>query len=57
MGARIRSPVVDVSAKSGTALDNIFPALAVDPSNGTLYAAWSAAHTVSLSRSTDHGVT
>jgi hypothetical protein len=38
------------------ALNNVFPALAVDPTNGTLYAAWSDAHTVALSRSTDHGV-
>ncbi len=45
------------TAPSGAALNNVFPALAVDPANGTLYAAWSDAHTVSLSRSTDHGST
>ena len=42
---------------SGTALNNVFPALAVDPATGVLYAAWSDAHTVALSRSTDHGAT
>ncbi len=40
-----------------TALNNVFPSLAVDPTNGTLYAVWSDAHTVSLSRSTDQGAT
>lgn len=42
---------------SGAALNNVFPALAVDPVTGVLYAAWSDAHTVSLSTSTDHGTT
>jgi hypothetical protein len=45
------------TAPFGTALDNIFPALAVDPSTGALYAAWSDAHTVSISQSVDHGTT
>lgn len=40
-----------------TALNNVFPMLAVDPANGNLYATWSDAHTVSVSASTDHGVT
>ncbi len=40
-----------------TALNNIFPVLAVDPANGNLYAAWSDAHTISVSKSTDHGDT
>ncbi len=44
-------------APLGTALNNIFPALAVDPGNGHLYAAWSDQHHVSVSTSTDHGVT
>jgi hypothetical protein len=38
-----------------TPLNNVFPAIAVDPTNGTVYAAWSDAHNVSLSVSTDHG--
>jgi hypothetical protein len=38
-----------------TALNNVFPAIAVDPSTGTVYAAWSDAHNVSISASTDHG--
>jgi hypothetical protein len=42
---------------SGAALNNVFPALAVDPVTGTLYAGWSDAHAVALSVSTDHGTT
>ncbi|HYZ88975.1 MAG TPA: sialidase family protein [Myxococcales bacterium] len=45
------------TAPVGAALDNVFPALAVDPSNGALYAAWSDAHSVSVSQSVDHGAT
>lgn len=40
-----------------TALNNVFPSLAVDPSNGKLYAVWSDAHTVFLSTSSDQGNT
>jgi hypothetical protein len=39
------------------ALDNVFPTLAADPTNGKLYAAWSDAHNVSFSVSTDEGQT
>ena len=39
------------------ALNNIFPSLAVDPTDGTLYAVWSDAATVALSKSTDQGST
>lgn len=42
-------------APLGTALNNIFPALAVDPTNGTLYVAWSDQHIVWVSSSTDEG--
>ena len=38
-----------------TQLNEIFPALAVDPTNGKLYAAWSDAHTVWFSMSNDQG--
>jgi hypothetical protein len=38
-----------------TGLNNIFPALAVDPVTGKLYAAWSDAHTISFSSSSDQG--
>jgi hypothetical protein len=38
-------------APVGTALDNIFPSLAVDQTKGTLYAVWSDGHDVSLSSS------
>ncbi|SRR5712691_5926891 len=37
------------------ALNVIFPALAVDPIAGTLYASWSDAHNVFVSTSRDHG--
>lgn len=40
-----------------TALNNIFPALAVDPTNGHLYATWSDGKTVSFSVSSNQGVT
>ncbi len=38
-------------------LNNVFPALAVDPVTGVLYAGWSDAHNVFLSKSTDQGQT
>ena len=44
-------------APLNAALNNVFPALAIDPSNGTLYATWSDAHTVAVSKSSDHGQT
>lgn len=40
-----------------TALNNVFPSLAVDPTNGRLYAVWSDAHMVSFSTSSDQGKT
>jgi len=40
-----------------TDLNNVFPALAVDPANGSLAAAWSDAHTVFFSTSRDQGGT
>ncbi len=44
-------------AATPVGLNNVFPTLAVDPTNGKLYAAWSDGHTVSLSSSSDRGVT
>ena len=44
-------------APLNTALNNVFPALAVDPVTGRLYAAWSDAHDVMFSVSSDHGRT
>ncbi len=38
-----------------TALNNVFPALAVDPTNGKLYAAWSDSVHVYFSTSSDQG--
>ena len=43
------------SGAAGTSLAEIFPALAVDPVTGKLYAAWSDGHTVSFSSSSDQG--
>ncbi len=37
-------------------LNNVFPTLAVDPTNGKLHAAWSDAHTVFYATSSDQGV-
>jgi hypothetical protein len=44
-------------APTPVGLNNVFPTLAVDPTNGKLYAAWSDGHTVSFSTSSDEGVT
>lgn len=46
---------VAFTAAPGTSLANIFPALAVDPTNGNLYAVWSDGQTVSFASSTDQG--
>jgi hypothetical protein len=42
-------------APAGTSLAQIFPTLAVDPTNGKLSAAWSDGHSVSFSMSSDQG--
>ena len=44
-------------ASTPIGLNNLFPTLAADPTNGKLYAAWSDAHNVSFSASTDEGQT
>jgi hypothetical protein len=44
-------------APVNVAQNNIFPTLAVDPTNGKLHAAWSDAHTVFYSTSSDQGIT
>jgi len=44
-------------AATAIGLNNVFPTLAVDPTNGRLHAAWSDAHTVSYATSSDGGVT
>jgi hypothetical protein len=45
------------SAPPLTALDNIFPSLAVDQTTGTVYATWTDAKAVWVSSSVDHGLT
>jgi hypothetical protein len=45
------------TAPVNTAENNIFPSLAVDPSNSKVYATWSDLHHVFVSTSTDHGAT
>ncbi len=42
-------------AAAGSNLANVFPSLAVDPTNGKLYSVWSDAHTVWFSSSSDRG--
>jgi hypothetical protein len=44
------------TAPVNTAEDNIFESLAVDPSNGALYATWSDQAHIFISKSTNHGV-
>jgi hypothetical protein len=44
-------------APVGTALNNIFPTLAVDPLTHVVYAAWSDQHGVDVAQSADGGVT
>jgi len=44
-------------AGAGTRLNNIFPALAVDPVTHAVYAAWTDQHGVDVAKSTDGGVT
>ena len=44
-------------APTGTLLANIFPALAVDSTTGTVWAAWTDLHGVDVSSSADHGRT
>lgn len=44
------------AATPGSSFDNVFPALAVDPTNGKLYAAFSDAHNLFFSTSSDQGV-
>ncbi len=51
------TPSLVFHAPVNTALNNVFPALAVDPITGNLFASWSDAHNVSMAASTDHGAT
>jgi hypothetical protein len=44
-------------APVGTALNNIFPALAVDPVTHVLYASWTDQHGIDVAQSSDGGVT
>ncbi len=49
------TPHLVFSGTVNVALNNVFPTLAVDPLTGNLYAAWSDAHHVFFSSSTDQG--
>ncbi len=49
------TPHLVFSGTVNVALNNVFPTLAVDPLSGTLYAGWSNAHSVFLSKSIDQG--
>jgi hypothetical protein len=51
------TPHLVFSGPVNVALNNVFPALAGDPLSGNLYAGWSDAHNVFISKSTDRGVT
>ncbi len=51
------TPHLVFSGTVNVALNNVFPTLAVDPLSGTLYAGWSNAHNVFLSKSIDQGQT
>ncbi len=51
------TPHLVFSGTVNVALNNVFPALAVDPTTGTLYASWSDAHSIFFSASTDKGAT
>jgi hypothetical protein len=56
-GAKHWTATLVFHAPPGTALDNIFPALAVDPVTHVLYATWTDQHSVSVSQSGDAGLT
>ena len=56
-GAKHWTATLVFRAPPGTALDNIFPALAVDPVTHVLYASWTDQHGVSVAQSADGGVT
>jgi hypothetical protein len=56
-GGKTWTANIAFTAAPGTSLGNVFPALAVDPTNGKLYAVWSDGHTVRFSSSGDQGNT
>jgi hypothetical protein len=56
-GARSWSASRVFHAPRGTQLANLFPALTVDTTTGTVWAAWTDLHGVSVASSTDHGRT
>src|SRR6266581_1856508 len=51
------SPTLVFSGTTNVALNNVFPSLAVDPVTGALFAGWSDAHNVFISKSNDQGQT
>ena len=56
-GGKTWTANIAFTAPPGTSLGNIFPALAVDPTNGKLFAAWSDGHAVGFTSSGDQAST
>ncbi len=56
-GGEIWTAALVFHASTPVGLNNVFPTLAADPTNGKLYAAWSDAHSVFFSMSADQGQT
>ncbi len=55
-GGKSWTAVLVYQIAAGSSFSNVFPALAVDPSNGKLYAAFSDAHNLYFSSSSDQGL-
>jgi len=56
-GGQTWAASIAISEPDGSSFVNVFPALAVDPVNGDLYATGSDSHNVLVAKSSDHGQT
>ena len=56
-GGMTWSATIAISEPDGNSFNNVFPAIAVDPINGDLYATASDSRNVLVAKSTDHGLT
>jgi hypothetical protein len=56
-GGMTWTATIALQEPDGSSFANVFPAIAVDPSNGDLYATASDSHLVLVTKSTDHGQT